>query len=101
MKKIIGGKMYNTDTATQIGGYTYLYPGQLAYESQTLYQKSTGEYFLHGEGGAASQYARPTEDGNMTGGWDIEPMATEEAKHWAEEHLDADTYIATFGDVPE
>lgn len=101
MKKIINSKMYNTDTATQIGVYNYLCPGQLAYVCETLYRKTTGEYFLAGEGGAASQYARPTEDGNMTGGWGIVPMTQQEAMAWTEEYLDAETYIATFGDVPE
>ena len=58
MKKIINGKRYDTDTATLIGynGYNGSH-SDFSYWCETLYQKRTGEYFIHGEGGPMSRYA--------------------------------------------
>ena len=45
-KKIINNRMYNTETAKQLGywsnGYT---PSDFYFAEETLYQKKTGEYF--------------------------------------------------------
>ena len=50
-KKIINNRMYNTETAKQLGywsnGYT---PSDFYFAEETLYQKKTGEYFLVGHG---------------------------------------------------
>ena len=57
-KKIINNRMYNTETAKQLGywsnGYT---PSDFYFAEETLYQKKTGEYFLVGHGGPMSSYA--------------------------------------------
>ena len=52
MKKIINGKMYNTETAKYCGGYEFSNCGDFNYVCEELYQKKTGELFLYGEGGA-------------------------------------------------
>lgn len=65
--------------------------GDYNYVCETLYRKSTGEYFLHGEGGTLSRYA--TRYGsNLSSGSTIIPYSEAEAKEWAEKHLDADKY---------
>lgn len=101
MKKIINGHMYNTDTATVIGvrdnGYQ---PRDCNYVHETLYRKTTGAYFMHGVGGANSIYGVRTADG-YDPGEQIIALSQDEAMAWAEEHLDADTYISAFGPVPE
>lgn len=100
MKKIINGKRYDTDSAKNCGSYYYSNKRDFHYIEETLYQKRTGEFFLHGLGGAASKYAEY--DGNMWGmGEKIMPMSIEEAKKWAEDHLDVDEYEAVFGEVTE
>lgn len=101
MKKIINGKKYDTDTAASIaeaswgGGYSDFH-----WTSETLYKKRTGEYFLFGEGGPASGYAK-NEGFGWCAGEEIRPMTEAEAKDWAEQHMDADDYEAAFGPVPE
>lgn len=98
MKKIINGKVYNTDTAKEIGTWhnTWDYR-DFHYVSEALYQKRTGEYFLHGEGGPMTQYARGAGQNSWTGGEKIMPLTVEAARQWAEEYLDADDYAEVFG----
>ena len=68
MKKIINGKKYNTETAKEVG---YRSSGgstsDFSYWCQTLYRKRTGEFFLYGEGGPMTSYARSCGDNSW--GW--------------------------------
>ena len=102
MKKIIGGKLYNTDTATRVYSYCNgLSNRDFNNMTEHLYRKKTGEFFLHGWGGAMSKY-REQCDGNMwSGGESIIPLTIEEAKEWLERYADADVYIECFGEVAE
>lgn len=100
MRKIINGKLYDTDKAQELGSYHYLYPGDFDWTHEVLYRKRTGEFFTWGEGGPRSRYA-VSEDHGWSGGQAITPISFEEAQAWAEEHLDADEYEAIFGEVSE
>ena len=101
MKKIINGRKYDTDTATLIGEWSDGYPRDFRYQCETLYRKRTGEFFLHGEGGAMSKYAVSHGDNSWSGGEEIIPLSYDRAREWAEKHLDADDYEAAFGEVSE
>lgn len=97
MKKILNGKLYNTDTAKLIGGYSYGTPRDFKYIAEDLYKKKTGEFFIAGEGGAMTEYFRQTGQNSYSGGEDIFPLTEKEAREWAEEHLTAEEYIEAFG----
>ena len=101
MKKIIDGRMYNTETATELGDFwNGLGASDFNSLSETLYRKKNGEFFLYGEGGAMSKYSQLF--GNEScGGEEIIPLTEEQAKHWAEKNLDADKYIEIFGEPEE
>lgn len=101
MKKIINNKRYDTDTAREIGEYSYMNRRDFAYFCETLYCKRTGEYFIYGEGGPASKYAETVGQNEWCGGERIIPMSYEKARAWAERHLDADDYEKEFGEVAE
>ena len=101
MKKIINGKMYNTETATNVGEYRSGYPNDFHYYEETLYKKKTGEFFLYGKGNAASPYTKSVGQNCWSGSEEIIPYTEAESKEWAEKHLDADEYIEVFGDVEE
>jgi len=102
MKKIIKGKVYDTETAQELGTITSnVGPNDYGYWEETLYKKRTGEYFLHGSGNAASRYARQVAQNEWTGGETIRPMSFEAARKWAEESMDADDYESIFGKVVE
>jgi hypothetical protein len=102
MKKVINGALYNTETAKFIGGWE---PNghdtrNFEYFCESLYRTKAGKYFIHGEGHGNSRYG--VWHGN-SGGWgeQIRPMTPQEAREWAEEHLDADEYTAEFGEPEE
>lgn len=101
MKKIINAKVYNTETANRVGAWDNGYfTNDFNYCSEDLYQKKTGEFFLHGEGGALSTYA--SHEGYMTGyGERIIPMTYDEAAQWAERHMTGEQYEQIFGEVSE
>lgn len=96
MKKIINGKRYDTETAEEIGFWsTERSVTDFSYCDETLYRKRTGEFFIHGGGGARTKYAKE-EYGMMGAGEAIVPLTEGEAKTWVEKNLDADTYEALF-----
>lgn len=98
MKKIIDGKLYNTDTAKELGTWSNMADiRNFHWFGETLYQKRTGEFFLHGEGGPMTQYARAIDQNSWSGGERIIPISFDKARAWAEEHLDADEYAGIFG----
>lgn len=100
MKKIIGGRKYDTDTARVVGGTSCGHPGDLGFWSEELYQKKTGEFFLHGEGGPMSKYARRTGQNEWSGGEEIIPLTEKEAREWVEKYM-SEEYEEIFGEVEE
>lgn len=84
MKKVINGKLYNTDTAKEIG-YDNDNPTGNWYEY--LYQKKTGEFFV--------------EHWDAWSGCHIDPISFREAQEWVEKHMDGDDYCKLFGDPDE
>ena len=102
MKKIINGKMYNTETATEVGNYwNGLSQRDFNHVNETLYRKKTGEFFLYGEGGPMSRYSESCGNNSWTGGERIIPLSEKEAKKWAEDKISADAYCQIFGEPGE
>lgn len=98
MKKIINGKMYNTATASLVGGIVRGYPGDFRYFAEDLYRKNNGEFFLYGEGGPLSEYRVSDGTNEWTGSWTIRKMTDDEARAWAEKNCTTEEYIAVFGE---
>lgn len=102
MKKIINGKMYNTETAKFLGSY---HGGgnqrNFNYFEENLYIKKTGEYFIEGWGNANSKYREYYDDNNWGGGEEIIPLTEAEAEEWVMKHLTADEFEEIFGEVEE
>ena len=102
MNKVIRGKRYNTETAKLVGTWEANEPESSDFwEKEELYQKRSGEFFLIGQGGAQTQYARFSMGGESKPGIELRPIEPEEASDWTEEHLTADEYEALFGPVAE
>lgn len=97
MKKIINNRLYNTDTAKEIGEYTNGQVGGLDYMEETLYKKHNGEYFLYGFGGAQTRYAHQVELNGWGSGEEIMPFTFDQAREWAESRLSVDDYAKAFG----
>lgn len=102
MKKVIKNKLYDTEKAKRLGEYEpNPYHSDFRWFCETLYQKRTGEFFLHGEGNAASRYSKSCGQNEWCGDERIVPLTYEEAQSWAEKHLDGDDYIKIFGEPEE
>ena len=98
MKKVIDGKIYNTETATLVAeddnGFNY---SDFQYAGEELYITKKGAFFLHCEGGAMSKYS----ESNCNGSWgirEINPLDEDEAYEWLEENNQVDAIEQYFSD---
>ena len=99
MKKVINGRMYDTDTAELLGRVTIGEPRNWDFKEECLYRKKNGEYFFRFDGEVFSDslaHIYPHMFGER-----IVPTIEKWAKRWAEENLDGDKYVELFGEVAE
>ena len=101
MKKIIGGKVYDTSTAENLGERCRNTDDVITITEEVLYRKRTGEYFLHGSGGSGTKYAVSESNNFWRWGETIIPLSVGAAKEWAENNLSAEKYEEIFGVVEE
>lgn len=102
MKKIIKGRLYDTDTAHNLGSWDNgLATTDFMHCSEILFKKKNGEYFLYGSGGPMSVYSEAIGSAGWAGGSDIIPFTEEQARKWVEEKMTSDEYCALFGPVEE
>lgn len=80
MKKIIKGKVYDTETAKKIG---YDNDNPIGNWEEYLYQKKTGEFFV--------------KHWDIWSGGSIEPISYSDAQKWMEKHGSVEQYEAVFG----
>ena len=100
MRNVIDGKVYDTETAEQIASTTYSKYGDLTYWSEELYRTQKGNWFLAGEGGALSKYARNVGQNEIEGGSAIIPLTRVKALSWLEVHTSGSEAIEKyFADV--
>ena len=91
MKRIIGGKTYNTETATCVAK-AYQHPMDDAHFSE-LYQTRHGAYFTH--------YGDLSLGADDYGFLEIRPLSPAEAQAWMERNASTDLIEAHFGEQPE
>lgn len=102
MKKVIGGRRYDTETAEHIADGGNGYPiDDFNCCLEELYRKRTGEFFIYGYGGPYSKYCAWSSYNSCGFGEKIIPITIDEAKAWVEEYLDGDQYEEIFGKVDE
>ena len=102
MKKIINGKVYDTASAKLVGEWDNgRYGRDFGRCAEDVYQKRTGEFFLHGSGGPMSKYSVSYGDNEWGGGERIIPLTYTAAQKWAEEHLSGEDYEPIFGEIIE
>lgn len=101
MRKIIDGKLYNTETALRLYDYdNKLYTTDFHYYSETLYKTKKGAYFLLAEGGAMSKMSES--NGHSTfGGIDIKAFSPAEAQDYLIKHQAIDIFEIEFGFLEE
>lgn len=93
MKKVINGKMYNTESARCVHDwYNGLFTNDFHYLERSLYLKKTGEFFLYSFGGLMT---------GCNGERKIKPLSIEEAKAYVEKNCDGELYEELFGEIKE
>ena len=92
-KRIIGGKTYNTETATQIVGREDDNDDMPFDSGAYLYQSRFGAFFLYSylDGTGEDDYEK------------IQPFTPEQAREWLEKHYSyrVDLIETLFGEMPE
>tara|TARA_R100000306_G_C4380997_1_gene144338 strand:+ start:2839 stop:3150 length:312 start_codon:yes stop_codon:yes gene_type:complete len=84
MKKVIGGLRYDTETAEKVAQHWDGYQSDHGHVCESLYRTKNGRWFLAGEGGPASRYAKSVDGNGRIGGSGIVPVTPEVAR----EHLE-------------
>ena len=99
MKKVIDGKIYNTETAILIAenkdrGFS---KSDFQWEETSLYKTKKGNVFLAGKGGPMSRWAESVGSNGRCGGHGIEVLTPAEALEWCEANdVDAETIAKHF-----
>ena len=102
-RAVIGGKLYDVNTATLIHDWDNGYPlSDFQHCHEALYRTPHGRFFLVGSGGPMTRYAR-TVAGGVTGSKDIiTPLTVAEALTWCERHgADVDDILHHFDGVED
>ncbi|WP_333825049.1 hypothetical protein [Pinisolibacter sp.] len=97
VRRVINGRSYDTGTAEFVAVITCYRWGWDDFQSEltALYLSRRGQWFLAGEGGATSRWAKPCSSGNSHNpGTGIELIAPDEAQRLLEEvDGDVDKYF--------
>jgi hypothetical protein len=101
MKRVIDGKIYNTDTAEQIGSTESGVSSDYRYYYEALYKTTRGRYFIEYIGGAMSQYAVNYGPNFVRGSSGIRVVDAYDALAWCERYeIDPDV-IAKFFELED
>lgn len=95
MKSVIAGRVYNTETATEICELPCrYYPRDFGYHETHLYRTKNGNYFIAGRGGPMTMWAKAEGQSGHSGGSGLRAISKPEAQQYAESAgLDPDDMI--------
>ena len=103
MKRVINGKVYDTDKAELIAtvdhkNIKYGFSNDAPHETQSFYRKKTGEFFVYAPHGSlmARNIFQHDYDRYASGGFF--PLTYQQAQKWAEHELSAEKWEEIFGD---
>lgn len=99
MKKVLGQKLYDTNTAEIVG--EHLDCNEYKCEVLRLYRKKNGELFIYFGFGTATEDWKADETSYHFYNEYIVPVKDECAKTFLKEWLDTDIYMNIFGPVEE
>ncbi len=102
MKKVIGGKMYDTKVAELVHEWNNgRFCNDFRYRSKDLYKTKKGNWFLYHVGGAMTDMAQSCGNNSMCGSSNIEPISSEDALRFLESHDGAEVALRYFADQIE
>jgi hypothetical protein len=85
MRQVIDGRVFDTDTATEICRAAY--GGSrtdFQWHETALYRSPRGQFFLAGQGGPMSRWAQDVDGGGRSGGSGIVLLTQDEAREFME-----------------
>jgi hypothetical protein len=99
MKAIIDGKRYDTETALCVCDVSPngFYRGDFRYEDTHIYRTRRGAWFLAGNGGPLSRWARSVGLNGSCSGSGIQPLDADEARAMLEQHALPEVVESHFG----
>lgn len=99
MKSIINSKCYDTEKSTLVGEYDNGHGwDDFRHLRERLYVTKKGNWFLHGQGGALTEYAQ--RHGNTKfGGEQIKELAPDQALEWISRTNQTETAEKYFADL--
>ena len=100
MKKIIDGLLYDTEAESVefiTQGESTAQRGDFTWWHEKLYRTASGRFFLYGEGGPRSRYAKRY-PGGASGSEDLRALSEDEAYDWMERYAPAKKTVEIFGD---
>ena len=99
MKKKVKGLNYDTDTSTALAIHSNGNPyGSMYWFSEVLYISADGEYFLYGNGGAGTCYAKKYKNRCNAPGEAIVPLTPDRTKIWTKQNCSSIVYMEIFGE---
>ena len=99
MRKVINGRVYNTETAEMIAK-NGSFNGNFYDYSEELYKTKKGNWFLYGKGGAKSKYAVHGH-GWSSEGSSLLALSEDEAKKKLEDWNEVEVIETHFGEMEE
>jgi len=85
MKRIINGKLYDTETAHELCELeSTAYVSDFEWHETYLYRTKKGAFFIAGVGNAASMWAEPCGQGGHTNGEGLRVVDDSEARQYME-----------------
>lgn len=82
MRRIIDGRVYDTENAELLAEVCYSTPRDFRHTFQKLYHTKKGRYFFHGGGGPLTEYAESVGNGSTSGSERLWVVEEEEAIQW-------------------
>ena len=99
MKQIINGKTYDTATSEGLAeASSDCGHGDFRYWEESLYRTPKGRYFVAGEGGPMSSWAKSCGQNSYSGGSGIRVLTEDEARTWVEQWCNSE-YEDIFGEA--
>jgi hypothetical protein len=103
MRKVIDGKVYDTETAEEICNVSGNISdrGKFNYDETRLYRTRKGQFFISGHGGPRSRWAVSTGQGSWSGGDGLRLVDESDARSMVEHHGRPALYAEVFGEPEE
>jgi len=86
MRRVINGKVYDTETATRVDYYQFSGGNDFRYMREDLYVTKKGNWFIEYEGGPMSKYVVDAGNGSRCGSDGIKALTANEAYDWLEKN---------------